>query len=306
VNPSQTDGACRQYLVYGLRVSCELELTGCPLVPQTEAPDVLVRLHPHGSGGSLPPARLRWLEGSKTIARLDVGGVGRFEIRDGREVSIALVQDHDPSILLLSLVGPVMAVVLCQRGGFALHASAVSIAGEAVLFLGVSGSGKSTTAAALTAAGQRFLADDIVALVETGDGYEAMAGAGYVKIDETVRDALHLSGTSLGRMESWSGESLQLVGGELAVGRVPLGRVYVLRDGAALGMYRLAGHGAILELVRAGFGLRTFRGLIEPATYLAWCARLASRVPVVVLERPRAVTSLPALAAYVLRADGGK
>lgn len=59
------------------------------------------------------------------------------------------------------LLGPILGFVLRGRGVLALHASSVSVAGNAVILCGSSESGKSTTAAALALRGVPVLTDDI-------------------------------------------------------------------------------------------------------------------------------------------------
>ena len=66
------------------------------------------------------------------------------------------------------LVGSGLAVVLHFRGVPALHASAVEVSGSGVLFLGQSGAGKSTMAAALHHRGYRVLCDAIAAIEMAG------------------------------------------------------------------------------------------------------------------------------------------
>ena len=67
-------------------------------------------------------------------------------------------------LLRLYLLGPALALLLHQRGFLVLHASAVSLDGGVVAFLGHSGHGKSTTAATLHARGAAIVADDVVAV----------------------------------------------------------------------------------------------------------------------------------------------
>ncbi|HKW57682.1 MAG TPA: hypothetical protein VJN42_10020 [Candidatus Acidoferrum sp.] len=65
------------------------------------------------------------------------------------------------------LLGPVLGFVLRQRGITALHSSSVCLNGKAVIFCGASGSGKSTTAAALALRGVPLLTEDISPLRES-------------------------------------------------------------------------------------------------------------------------------------------
>jgi serine kinase of HPr protein (carbohydrate metabolism regulator) len=53
-------------------------------------------------------------------------------------------------------------LMLASRALLPFHASTVTIDGRAVLIAGPAGAGKSTLAAALTALGARWLADDLV------------------------------------------------------------------------------------------------------------------------------------------------
>jgi hypothetical protein len=62
------------------------------------------------------------------------------------------------------LLGPVMGFVLLLRGVVCLHASAVVIGDQAIALLGPAGSGKSTTAAALSNRGFSVIAEDVVTL----------------------------------------------------------------------------------------------------------------------------------------------
>src|SRR5439155_11302653 len=75
---------------------------------------------------------------------------------------------HEVTLRLL-LFGPVLAVLLHQRGRLVLHGSAVVLCGAAVGVLGASGWGKSTLAGLLHRRGHRFITDDVVAVdVEHG------------------------------------------------------------------------------------------------------------------------------------------
>jgi hypothetical protein len=83
----------------------------------------------------------------------------------------APLTDADAADYLLS---GVFAFILRRRGVVPLHASAVVIAGRALLFAGAAGSGKSSTAAAFATLDIPVLADDIVGLAETRDGLVAL------------------------------------------------------------------------------------------------------------------------------------
>jgi hypothetical protein len=82
--------------------------------------------------------------------------------------------------ILVCLFGPIIGFVLHLRGTPCLHASAVVIDGRAVAFLGHSGAGKSTMAAAFVRRGFAALTDDVLALdFSSYGGASAFALAGF-------------------------------------------------------------------------------------------------------------------------------
>lgn len=69
------------------------------------------------------------------------------------------------------LLGPIMGVVLRLRGVSCLHASSVVIDNQAIALIGVSGAGKSTSAAAFARLGYSVLGDDVLALTDCRDHF---------------------------------------------------------------------------------------------------------------------------------------
>lgn len=157
------------YTAYGLSIRSHLPLPEL-LAGEAEA-EVVIRF---GKAGPKPPGEvvggaLCWA--SATQACLSWKEAGTFLIRDGREITIDRVPGAEERLLRLYLLGPVLAVLLHQRGQLVLHSSAVAMNGGAVAFLGGQGLGKSTLAAALHARGYGILVDDVLALEVNQRGY---------------------------------------------------------------------------------------------------------------------------------------
>lgn len=89
-----------------------------------------------------------------------------FGVEDGRRIMVSPIGETDPQsdLVRLYILGTCFGILLMQRGILPLHGSAVVIDGKAYAFLGDSGAGKSTTAAALLERGGRLLTDDVVAI----------------------------------------------------------------------------------------------------------------------------------------------
>lgn len=76
----------------------------------------------------------------------------------------------------LYFMGPVLGFLLRRRGITCLHASCLAVGGEALALVGVSGAGKSTTAAALAARGLAVVSDDVLPLREEGGMFYGIPG----------------------------------------------------------------------------------------------------------------------------------
>lgn len=81
----------------------------------------------------------------------------------------------DPAWLPVFLTGTVSSLLLTLRGHAVLHGSAVSWGEATVVFLGPSGTGKTTLAALCCAVGAKLVSDDLVVL-KPEDGAVAIAG----------------------------------------------------------------------------------------------------------------------------------
>ena len=88
------------------------------------------------------------------------------------------------------LLGPILGIVMRLRGIVCLHASAVSVDGRALAFMGPAGAGKSTLAAAFARAGIGVLSDDTVALALSTPGWCATPAYPRVRLWPDVVEAL--------------------------------------------------------------------------------------------------------------------
>jgi hypothetical protein len=140
------------------------------------------------SGGRLPirPPR-RWFhrwrqpDGSRwlSFARYPGGYVLRFAAMADFDVRPAARQIHGYCALTTPahtfnhlLLDQVLPLVAGGPRRLALHASVIDVDGRAVAFLGASGRGKSTLAAALARRGYPVLSDDCCVLCRTAAGFE--------------------------------------------------------------------------------------------------------------------------------------
>ncbi|MFH0783240.1 MAG: hypothetical protein V2B20_15000 [Pseudomonadota bacterium] len=95
---------------------------------------------------------------------LQLKNVAKYLITNGCQITIDPISGTTAGQMRLYLLGTSMGVLLHQRGNLPLHGSGIATPNGCALFLGESGIGKSTMAAALSKYGFRIITDDICAL----------------------------------------------------------------------------------------------------------------------------------------------
>ncbi len=143
----------------------------CPeLLPSNQPPDVTITYGQVPEGLTAPlPARIA------VTSRRRAYFSSRYRIspdtwlKNGKEIIIDRAPQADDTDVRLFLLGSVMGALMHQRGRLPLHGSAIRLPdGTAAIFMGPSGVGKSTLAAAFRQRGYVVAADDI-SLIFTGD-----------------------------------------------------------------------------------------------------------------------------------------
>jgi energy-coupling factor transporter ATP-binding protein EcfA2 len=135
--------------------------------------------------------------------------------------------------VLVYLLGPIMGFVLRQRGMTSLHASAVAVNHRAIALVGPPGAGKSTTAAAFAGLGYPVISDDIVPLLDSGNGFAVQPGYPCVCLWPDSVKSLYGSFNALPLLTpNWEKRYLQLGDERNHFHRdpLPLAAVYILGD----------------------------------------------------------------------------
>jgi hypothetical protein len=245
------------YWCYGLQIVSRIplaELSGLGemdssfsvrALPDTE---VAIRLAPIQSETKPPAAGLRFHRISDRESLLEQKGVGRFLVRNGREIVVDPDPDVSPRDLRLYLLGSVLGTLLHQRRFLPLHANAIAVDRHVVAFVGDSGAGKSTLAAHFQRAGYDVLADDIC-VVSFDDGMQPLVWPGLPRI-KLWHDTLCAFGRDAGSLEEVTADAGKFYlppTAQTAVHPRPLRAVYVLASaprGGEGSIQRLRGRAA--------------------------------------------------------------
>jgi hypothetical protein len=193
----------------------------------------------------------------------------------------------------------VLGVLLQQHGYLTLHASAVAIGAQAIAFLGHRGEGKSTIAAALHARGHAIVADDIVAVELDAGKASVYPGFPRLKLWPDALSSLGEDAQTLSRLRPELEKRCRPAPHGFHRAPLPIGRLYVLADGATPSIEALGPQEGIVELLRHSYGIQALHAAGGAAAHLRQCSALAACTEVRRLQRPRSLAGLPTLASVV-------
>jgi hypothetical protein len=181
------------------------------------------------------------------------------------------------------LVGRILPWAAVLRGLEVFHASAVTIDGGALAFIGATGAGKTSLAIRLVARGAGFLTDDVLALDERDGKLRAHAGASIASVRPAERAAIpRPTWRALGSVLGHSGKTyLSLPRDE---GPVPLRGMYFLHGGEGPAIEPVEPDARLLLGSTFVLGVQTATRL---RNQLDVCAAIAGAVPMFSLRVSR-------------------
>jgi len=218
------------YWAYGLSIHADVLCPELPPHPHpANDPDVTIRVLDR-EATALCPLPDRRYEVQPGHFRLDVPGVARYSVEDGKRILIEPMAESTPEKIRLFLLGSTMGALLYQRGLYPLHGSAVETPWGAMIFVGVQGAGKSTLAAEFHRQGYRLLSDDVCAVERTPKGLRILPALAQIRL---CADAYQRLGTPEGSRFDVD-KYVVPMGERYCPDPVPLRAIQVLSDQQAL------------------------------------------------------------------------
>lgn len=208
--------------------------------------------------------------------------VGAFEVLEGSTITMEPAPDTDDDTLRLTLLGPLLATVLHQRGYLVLHASGLGGQGGAIAVCAHSGTGKSTTAALLADQGYTLLTDDLLVVDLDHAEPRILPGGAGIKLWDASVAALGREPTELNTIGArYSKRALSHQPSEKAR---PLRALYVLTKGHAQKPRVIPRPRAVVEVMSRSYCSELLR-FTDGTRNLSQASALVRQVPVYHLER---------------------
>ena len=280
------------YRAYGINIKSAIRLPD--LIKTASPPEVNIRY------GEIPDSLVDFIFGAAEIFErpgckiraapgvmyIEWQRVGKILVRGGVEVIVEPEHACGEDDLQPFLIGPVLSVLLQQRGFFVLHASAVEINGAAVAFLGAKGDGKSTLAAHLQARGHRLISDDIVPVNPDDDRSIVFPGFPRINLFEDSIAAVGEQPDNFPLLHKFVEKRSFKYRDKFSTAPIPLRCLYILSESEEVGLEILSPASAFMEITRHTYLNRYLKALDCQPEHFRQCRQLIQKIPVLKLNRP--------------------
>jgi hypothetical protein len=214
---------------FGLRWHLPFPFDAFPTAPAGQSAEVLVE------EGIIPPptatlsAAGPLRQAGPSEVRFGLPGVARLLISGGDRIRVQRYPGCRDDALCLMLMGTGAALLLHQRGFLPLHGSGVLTPKGAVLVIGHSGAGKSTTLAALMQRGYPMICDDLAALrIDAAGVPRVHPGVALYKLWADSAKALAVSTAGLARVRDELEKFMVPAAARLVTEPAPVTAIYQL------------------------------------------------------------------------------
>jgi hypothetical protein len=233
---------------------------------------------------------------------LQVDGVARYLVSGGRTITIDRDPASDDDDIRVFLLASVFGALMHQRGDLVLHGSAIERAGQCVVFMGVSGVGKSTLASAFRKKGHALLTDDLCVVRPGSDGtMRAHPGFPQTKLWLDSLKQLDISVEGLRRIRTKIEKRAVSLGEHFATQPLVVKKLYVLRahNREEFKLTPLQGPEKFSALKNNTYRFGFLKDIGVRAGHFQHALRLAQQAPVTVVQRPSGSFKIDELVALI-------
>ncbi len=236
---------------------------------------------------------------------LNVDNVAKFHIKNGNQISIEPIKrDIEDRDIRLFLLGSAFGALLHQRELLPLHSSAVQVGDSCVLFCGISGAGKSTTANTLLKKGYKLHSDDISVVDIDGNG-QPFVYAGYPQ-QKLWEDTLLRNNEDLEKYHKVRKVLKKYsvpVHDNFTKKLLPLKKIYVLsyHNNSSVEMIDVIGMKKFNVLKNQTYRFNFTEGLENRGSHFKISGEICNKIPISFLQRPNGVDSVAEIAEILER-----
>ncbi|RUT00257.1 hypothetical protein DSM106972_077050 [Dulcicalothrix desertica PCC 7102] len=279
------------YKAYNLHIASELEMP--ELTEADGEPDIVIEFGKISNNTIIQNNSGDYLFG-------EMPDIGKFAFQEGRKVIIEPELEVDESLLRVVILGPLLCVLLGQRGLLVLHASAVNIGGQAVAFLGGRGWGKSTLATAFHTSGYNVLTDDVLPVKITLQKPLVFPAYPQFKVWEDAAHSLGHNTDHLSFIYKNSPKFSYKFSDGFQQTPLPLYRIYVLDKGEEHQISNVQPQEAFVNLVRHSRAISSMTPQNILTQHLQQCTQLVQQISFRRFTRKPALEDIPELVKMIV------
>lgn len=303
------------YYAYGLGIHSEIAIP--EFIAGATPEDVTITVNKNAAVTDCLPTEVieqPWaLRLTREKAIVYVRETGVFLIDNGKKIVFIPAPEANEQLARFYIVGTVMAILLYQRQFLVLHGSVINFDGEAVIFLGNSGDGKSSTAAAMSAAGYNLVNDDVAPITiedRQVTDYSALDGRSLlrplvilqpgfpqIKMSQATADALGYDFDALPLIHPQEEKRGYRPQHDFLRSPLKVKRIYVLEYGTDFASTPIDASTAVMELSRHSRPTTLYHQ--GDALHFFQCANLVKEQTIYRLTRPKDLTLLSQIAKFV-------
>lgn len=283
------------YRAYGLGIYSEFPLFDLPV--QAVAQDVTIFRGRIESVTTYTGTKYPYLKLDLREAVFAVEGIGRYQVSDGCRIVVDPDIGAEETQVTSYLLGNALALLLYQRKRLMLHACVVSINQKAVAFLGDSGAGKSSIAAAFIVKGHNLLVDDLASVDMDAGIFWVDPGFPFIKLSSDALNLFPSNPEQLVYIDEIEDKALYRIENQINSLRVPLQHVFIIKRGEEVVLEPLNLQQALVELVR--FSIPPSMVKLNHVAHFERLVEMVKGVLVHGLRRPESLSHLPRLVSSV-------
>ncbi|KAF1086083.1 hypothetical protein SPSYN_00821 [Sporotomaculum syntrophicum] len=287
------------YQLFGIRVRSEIYLPELlPAAFPQDQPEVAIILGTVPEKIANPVQKGVNYQIGKGQLIFHVRDVAGFYVSQGNRIVVEPSEGAPGKNVRLYLLGTAFGALLIQREILPLHGSAVAAHGQAVIFTGLSGAGKSSLLAAFRQKGYPFLTDDIVAITIAPDG-SALVHPSYPqqKLWRDSTEAIGFETESLTPLYTEFGQDKFALPAHQSFwpSPLPLAAIYEIQatECREVTLQPLNSFDKLAVLLKNTYRPYLVDGLGLKAAHFKQCAEVSRLVAIARLIRPLKVFSLP-------------